>query len=314
MFQGALMLMCALAQAAEGVENTDYATFKAERLTAVIGNNAAAGEHRALYNGVFSLSAPEESVNPFVPLYAGLNLEHFFDARPRSPEREVFFEPRHAPMTFTRIDERTAELYQPQTPFYGVESWTRFTLRDPYYVDMKFRCIPHKDIFQGGFFGVFWASYINAPINKSIYFLQEGTADAPGVWAQLCTQRHGLHSSVPSVQDTLDIPFEATGDVLYANLSPLRHSAPFYYGQVRDMVLIQIFRPGPIVRFAHSPSGGGRTEDGQDTNPAWDFQLIVPDYQVGQEYTLEMRLVYKPWKGREDVLDEVRRYLDAPTP
>ena len=314
MLQSAFVLLYTLAQAAAGAPGVDFDTFQAERLTAVIGNNAATGEHRQHYNGLFSLSAPEDAENPFVPLYAGLNLEHFFDARPRSPEAAIFFEPRHAPMRFTRIDGRTAELYQPETPHYGIESWTRFTLRDPYYVDMQFRCIPHKDVFEGGFFGVFWASYINAPLNKSLYFLQSGAADAPGVWAQLCTQQHGRDSSVLAVDDAFDIPFQATGDVLYANLSPLRHSAPFYYGQVRDMVLISIFRPGPRVRFAHSPSGGGRTPDGQDTNPAWDFQLIVPEYQVGTEYTLDMRLVYKPWAGRDDVLAEVRRYLEAPAP
>ena len=37
------------------------------------------------------------------------------------------------------------------------------------------------------------------------------------------------------------------------------------------------------------------------------FQLIVPDYQVGQEYGLRMRLVYKPWAGRDDVLAEARK-------
>lgn len=311
-----VFLLCLLAAAdpAVAAPAAKSATFKASQLTAVIGDNGVAGEHRDHYNGLFSLASPEDSANPFVPLYAGLNLEHFFDGRPRSDKREVFFEPRFAPMSFEQIDERTAELHQAATPVYGVESWTRFTLRDPYYVDMAFRCIPHKDEFQGGFFGVFWASYINEPINKSLYFLREGTADAPGKWAQLCTQQHGVQSSVLGVEDKHELAFEATGDVLYANLSPFRYSAPFYYGVVRDQVLIFIFQPGPLVRFAHSPSGGGDTVDKLDTNPAWDFQLIVPDYEIGKEYAMNMRLVCKRWEGREDVLKEVTKYLGSAPP
>jgi hypothetical protein len=74
-------------------------------------------------------------------------------------------------------------------------------------------------------------------------------------------------------------------------------------------VLIYIFRPGPTVRFAHSPSGGGATPDGQDTCPAWDFQLLIPRCAADTEYGLDMRLVYKPWKGRADVLAEVAPLL-----
>jgi hypothetical protein len=66
------------------------------------------------------------------------------------------------------------------------------------------------------------------------------------------------------------------------------------------------------LRFAHSPSGGGKANTGDDTNPAWDFQLVVPDYEVGKEYGLEMRVVFKPWVDRADVLNEVRAYLGRP--
>jgi hypothetical protein len=96
---------------------------------------------------------------------------------------------------------------------------------------------------------------------------------------------------------------------LFRNFSPLRYSESFYYGRFEDMVLIYIFRPNPWLRFAHSPSGGGRIASGDDTNPAWDFQLVIPDPQQGREYKLEMRAVYKPWAGRSDVLREVRHSL-----
>lgn len=300
----AIMLAALSAEA-----NENFALFESGGLRCIIGNNASMDKHDARYNGVFSIQTPETDLSPFVQEYAGLNLEHYFDGRPRLSDGNLFFEPRVAPMTFARIDGRTAELHQPATPFFNVESWTRFEINGPNYVDMQFRCIPRKDVFQGGFFGVFWASYIHAPEDKSIYFLAAGSSLDKPQWVQLCTQKHGTDSSVRSGDDTLELPFAEPGDLLYANPSPLRFTEPFFYGRVRDHVLIYMFKPGPVVRFAHSPSGGGTTASGDDTNPAWDFQLIVPQYEIGKEYGLTLRLVYKPWAGRADVLKEARKYL-----
>ena len=287
----------------------NYSEFAASQLRCVIGNNVEKGEHNARYNGVFSMRAPDLAESPFVPAYAGLNLEHFFDAGPQPADRDVFFEPRCAPMTFTRISETISELHQPPTPRYGVESWTRFELRDPYYVDMTFRCIPRKADLEGGVLGVFWASYINAPLDKSVYFLVGGsTLDKP-VWTQYCTQEHGRDSTVCHESDELVVPFAGGKGTLFNSISPLRYSAPFFYGRFRDKVLIYIFRPGPCIRFSHSPSGGGATPNNDGCSPAWDFQLIVPDYKVDAEYRVDVRLVYKTWVDRADVIGEVREYL-----
>ncbi len=308
-----VLIAAAVAMAAaqpEGASVTDpahWVELRAEALTAVIGDNEPMGSHhRKLYNGVFALTTPALAESPFVPAYAGLNLEHYFDARARHEKDTVFFEPRHAPMELRRTGDNTVELYQAATPFYGVESWTRFTVSAPHYIDMTYRCIPRKDGFAGGFMGVFWASYINAPADKSLYFLQAGSSlDAPR-WVQYCTQVHGHASTVVHESDTFSAEFGEGEGSLFEDLSPLRYAEPFYYGLFRDHVLIFIFERGPVVRFSHSPSGGGATPAGDDTNPAWDFQLIVPGVKTGQEYGLRMRLVYKLWAGRADVLAEVR--------
>src|SRR5205814_401414 len=98
-------------------------TFRAGDLTAIIGDNAAGGEHRAGYNGVWSLTHRTQPANLFVPSVAGLNFEHIFDGdkRDAGDERTIFFEPRHAPMTFRRLSNTEAELHQPPTPNYHLE-------------------------------------------------------------------------------------------------------------------------------------------------------------------------------------------------
>ncbi|MCP4643745.1 MAG: hypothetical protein GY851_25090 [bacterium] len=305
------VVLCGAAQPREAQEMEDYATFEVSRLRCVIGNNAALGEHAARYNGLFSMWSPDQDVSPFVPSYAGFNLEHYFDASPRHEDGDIMFEPRVAPMTFSRVDEQTAELRQPRTPHFGVESWTRYQLKDPHYIDVTFRCVAHRDDMANGFFGMFWASYMNGPLNKSIYFLRAGsTLDKPQ-WLQFCTQEHDHCSTVLSESDDGAVAFEDGSSTLWNQFSPLRYSVPFYYGRIRNMVLVYIFEPDANVRFSHSPSGGGRAASGDDTNPAWDFQFIVPEYQPGKEYRLRARVVYKPWVDRADVIAEVRKYYES---
>ena len=274
------------------------------QLAATIGTNAPLGAHRAGYNGVFALSTPANSRNPFVPAYAGLNLEHYFDGRPRPADARVFFEPRHAPMALRQLSATAAELTQAPTPVFGVVSTTHFELKEPYYLDIAYRAKPTHTNFTGNFLGIFWASYMNAPEDKSIYFRGPQSR-----WQQLATQLHGRDASVLPVDAPAPPPAAEDPASLYRNVSPLRYAEPFFYGRIGDMVLIYIFRPNPYLRFAQSPSGGGVTPEGDDTNPAWDFQLVIPNPEANRTYPLDLRVVYKPWAGRADVLAEVNKFL-----
>src|SRR5262245_48764888 len=228
--------------------------FRAGGLTAVSGDNAAAGAHRAGYNGVWSLTHRTEPTNLFVPAVAGLNLEHIFDGdrHDRDGSRRIFFEPRNAPMTFRRVSGGEAELHQPPTPTFHLESWTRFALRPPHYVDLHFRFRPTQHAFTHGYVGLFWASYLNAPEDKSLYFR------GGGLWQQLCTQRHNDQSTVRHREDKLELRFgKGYPEALYRNLSPLRFDEPLYYGLFRNHIYILMFDRAEGVRFTHSPSGGG---------------------------------------------------------
>jgi hypothetical protein len=280
-------------------------TFQAGDLTAVIGDNSAAGAHRAGYNGVWSLTHRTEPVNLFVPAVAGLNLEHIFDGDKRDSDnsRKIFFEPRNAPMTFKKLTATEAELYQPPTPTFHLESWTRFQLVAPHYLDFHFRCRPTQHVFAHGYIGLFWASYVNAPEDKSIYF-RSGR-----LWQQLCTQRHNDESTVRHRDDQLELKFSpGLGDALYKNLSPLRFDEALYYGLFRNHVFILMFERADGVRFTHSPSGGGVNKDQQTPNPAWDFQYLLPRYEVRREYGLRARAVYRERCSRAEVLREYENW------
>ncbi|HAV63602.1 MAG TPA: hypothetical protein DCY13_14705, partial [Verrucomicrobiales bacterium] len=163
--------------------------------------------------------------------------EHIFNGETED-EREFFFEPRTAPMTFTRLSETEAELHQPPTPTFHVESWTRFKITPPHYLDMHFRCVGHQHVFPRGWMGLFWASYINAPDDKSMHFLG-GLEGQPASWTQLCTQHHNDQSTVRHRNDRLQLQFENPKQpALFKSLSPLRFDLPLFYGHLDDLVWI----------------------------------------------------------------------------
>ncbi|MDZ4684704.1 MAG: hypothetical protein SH850_06395 [Planctomycetaceae bacterium] len=295
------------ASAAAQADRPGQATLQAGDLTAVIGDNSADGGHRAGYNGVWSLrhSAGERSV--FVPAVAGLNLEHIVTGE-RLEDPQVFFEPRNAPMSLQRLSATEAELHQPPTPTFHVESWTRFRVVAPHYLDMSFRCRPHRDVFPRGYLALFWASYINAPADKSMYFLG-GSGTERNYWTQFCTQWHNDQSTVRHRDDAYEMTFpEESRDALFKNLSRFRFDEPFFYGHFDDLMWLVMFDRTAGIRLTHSPSGGGANADLKTTNPAWDFQFLIPQPQVLQEYGFNVRTVLRPRCSRSEVLAEFQQW------
>jgi len=288
-----------------------HSTFKIGDLTAVIGDNAAHDQHRAGYNGVWSLinnTAGARSI--FVPAVAGLNLEHVFNGE-EPPDSKTFFEPRNAPMTFKQLSDSEAELHQPPTPTYHVESWTRFKLVAPHYLDMSFRCVAHQHVFQRGYLGIFWASYMHAPLDKSMYFPGGVPEQSPPLWTQHCTQFHNRDSTVLHREDKLALTFAPGRDTLFKSLSLLRYHLPLFYGNHDGLMWIVMFDRTEGIRLTHSPSGGGVNAALQTTNPAWDFQFLVPKPEVMKEYGFKVRTVLRPRCSRDEVLDEYRKWKEA---
>jgi hypothetical protein len=279
-----------------------HETFQAGDLTAVIGDNEAYDGRRAGYNGVHRLIHKTRPESLFG--IAGLNHEHIFDGQQDLVEdAKVYFEPRNSPVSLTRISDTEAELHQAATPTFFLESWTRFKLVAPHYIDFSYRCRPHQHAFRNGYIGLFWASYIHAPENKSIYF-----RDDKG-WVQLCTQRHDDESTVRHLDDKAELKVAAGArNSLYQNYSPLRYSDPFYYGLSGNHVYALMFDRTEGIRFSHSPSSGGPPSS---PHPAWDWQFIIPAYEVLQDYGYRARVVYREKCPREELQREFATWRES---
>lgn len=301
----------ALVRLAQAQPAATHTMLKAGNLIAVIGDNAAHEQHRSGYNGVWSLRHATGTRSLFVPAVGGLNLEHIVTGE-HLEDSKTFFEPRNAPMTLTRLSDTEAELHQPSTPTFGVESWTRFELRAPHYLDMHFRCRAHRDVFPRGYLSLFWASYMNAPADKSLYFLG-GLDGQKDMWTQFCTQWHNDQSTVRHRDDTFEMTFPEGGrDALFKSLSRFRFDLPLFYGHFDDLVWIVIFDRAEGIRFTHSPSGGGANAELKTTNPAWDFQFLIPKPEVMKDYGFKVRTVLRPKCSREAVVAEFQKWRTSP--
>ncbi len=281
------------------VPDRSFAILRQGDITAAVVNNDAVdqpplAEHRAGYSGLGYLGHRRRNENLFVPSYAGLNFEHIHDGTVQ--ERTVLFEPRNAPMELRVVDERTAELYQPATPHWGLESCHRYRLLDDGAIEMVFECIPRKRAYRHGYIGLFWASYMHQPESLDIFFRGRPEGEQGIDWMRGVTPQHGVDATHLAIGD--DRSFEHDADFplsLVFHRSSLRYAEPWYYGVSHGMAYIQMFRPRDQVRLTQSPSGGGRG------NPAWDFQYFIADYELGKRYQFVMRTMYVPFESPEQI-------------
>jgi len=259
--------------------------------------------HRGGYSGLASLTHRAQDRNLFVPFYAGLNFEHIHDGTVKP--RDILFEPRRAPMQIRQIDEYTAELYQPPTPHWQLESWLRYQLLEDGAIEMTLECIPRARTFKNDYIGLFFASYIDKPESLDIHFLGR-PADEKDVeprWIRGVTLEHGKLPTHLAVDDNRNFAHDPNFPLtLVFNKSNYRYTEPWYYGVSHDMALVLMFRPGDNIRLSQSPSGGG------SGNPAWDFQWFVPQYKVGQRYRFVMRAMYLPFESRQQIIRATARH------
>jgi len=288
-----------------------YVVLERGDVRAVIVNNEPVDDevltgHRGGYSGVASLTHRAREQNLFVPFYAGLNFEHIHDGT--NQPRDILFEPRRAPMQIRRIDEYTAELYQPPTPHWQLESWLRYQMLDDGVIEMTLECIPRARTFKNDYIGLFFASYIDKPESLDIHFLGRPADEnnAEPRWIRGVTPEHGKLPTHLAIDDNRNFAHDPNFPLtLVFNKSNYRYTEPWYYGVSGGMAFVLMFRPGDNVRFSQSPSGGG------SGNPAWDFQWFVPQYKVGQRYRFVMRAMYLPFESQQQIIRATARHRAA---
>ena len=286
----------------KGYESENILTVETGDLKGVfVDNTEIKPDHRPGYNGIAQLYHKRQDSGIFVPAFAGFNLEHIFGG----DSLHQVFEPRRHPMTLYRKTENAVMLHQSPTPLSRVESLTTFEMVAPHYVDITFSCLLHsKDFFQHDYAGFFWASYIQSPPDRKIYFLgvAENETTSPS-WIGAWSEVHGVASTHRSLGDDHDFFFDDNlSPRLASHFSSYRYTEPYFFGRYGDMVLAFMFDSREVIRFSQSPTGGG------GLNPAWDFQYLIPSPQEGKRYSFKARIIYKPFISENDVVEEYKTW------
>jgi hypothetical protein len=275
-----------------------YVVLRRGAIEAVVVNNRAVDDavlpgHRAGYHGLAVLRHQHQPRNLFVPAYSGLNFEHIHDGTVQP--HDILFEPRHAPVELRLINDHTAELYQPPTPHWGLESCLRYELLDHGVIELTFECIPRRATWKNDYLGLFWANYIHESESLDIHFIGRSDSDR-SEWTRGVTPEHGVNATHRFPDDNREFPHDPDFPLsLVFNFSKQRFDDPWYFGECRGMAFAQMFRPGDGIRFSQSPSGGGKG------NPAWDFQSFISHPEIGRRYQLVMRALYTALNTAQDV-------------
>jgi len=257
-------------------------------LSALFGDSTPHGMRGPGFCGIWSLGSAHEPHNAFVSSAAGF----------------IFNSHRGRPVRLRRLNAAQVE-YRLEEP--GLHSRVVFTAREPYYIDSETIVIPQTPVKTPHLLQS-WASYINSPRDGDIFFRHEGK------WIKAHSPEHGVEATYcpVSLKDTEEdlrhlTSEERKGWFVYG-YSQQRFSEPFYFGRIRHMVLAFFFDNSDNIRFTISPVGGGVSILPGRSCPAWDWLWLIPHARAGRTYTLRARMLYKPFRGEEDILAEFTRW------
>ena len=260
------------------------------------------------YNGVrqlYSRRGPKENI--FRTAWgSSLNFEFIYDRSGRSMIPRWLGGRLGTPPTpsrLTRLDDNSVRLTTSIPEPRRIEVSTTFTLVPPHYIDLETACVAHPGAFEGEWLGLFWASYIHSPENKTTWFLGRPDENGPEQWVESLGEQPRGGRVFASEADTLVEGEPDPKGGLFHNIRPARYAHPFFFGCWRGMMLELMFKSSESLRFAIQPTGGGLT------NPAWDFAILIEDCQPLTRYGFSARAVFKPFVSREDAWEEYRNWV-----
>jgi hypothetical protein len=248
----------------------------------------------------------------------GLNFEHIFNGTEADADICMFTPRRDACEVIEHSESSASIVHHAQDSEWNIESEMRYTFSSESCIDLQFTVIPRENRFPLGYVAFMWASYMNHTVDRRIYF-----------WG-----REGQKERWVTFGESLETGFE-TGTIAYCDVSPLPYEQatktlniiehptekfvyPFYYGLVHGsggvdnpddtMVYIMMFDQKAPIRFAmwnFIKDSAGKPDT---HSPAWDWQYVIHQPQIDQEYGYRARVVYKPFKGRDDVMAEYENW------
>lgn len=261
---------------------------------------------------------PYPAANLFRDDAVGLNFEHIFNGA-KDQHAISMFTPRHDACHLKQFGENQFQIHWPsKDSTWGMESRMTYDVSQPGQVDLVFACTPTKALFSQGFVTLMWASYMNRALNRKIHFWgQEGSRTG---WVEF-GEGKGKEIEVGTVSQVgiPNLPFEPGAQTL--NLIEHPHKkfiTPFYYGLLDGdqdlktkgdtLLYLVLFDQTSAIRFAMWNFFKNDADIPDTHSPAWDWQYVIRNPQVGQQYGYRARIVVKPFKGRTQIWREYQKW------
>lgn len=280
------------------------ARLQSDKVSAVIRTN---GRH-----GWCGLEELAHSDHPLDwQLSPALTLEHYIGVPQDAPEY-ISYEPCDSDKELVvRGSSECTLIYHPMSSA-KVETRITYAMKSPHYVDVNIAVVTERANWPYGSLALFFATIVKVPLYTGVYLLGDDK-QLEGKRASRWLHFNGLASVAgrtahPSGVEKPELgrPERAPDTYYYAD-SSVRFDEPLYYGVVGPMVYCLMFRreQRTEVRFTVNPLApafGG---------PAWDFFWMIQDPTPAIAYELPLRILWKPFVGHEDILEEYANYNAA---
>lgn len=287
----------------------DTLHMRSDVLEIVVANNEPYEGHAAGLSGISELYLDGSERNFFRPIGTGLNFEFLFSGDSTSYDWDRF-EPRRAPMELVRLATNKAQLRQPRTENWPLQSFITYELSGNL-IEMTYEGIPFEDAWsKHNYIGLFFASYINEPEEKGIHFIGKyrSEEDSDARWIYHLPPEHGREANHRPAGSNWDPVFDEGFTITLASgFSDLEYIFPFYYGISGDEVLIMMFEPldeEGEMRFAQSPDALSRPY----TNPAWDFVYFKKNPVIDEKFSFRVGMMVKKFEGVDDVIEQYEQW------
>lgn len=249
----------------------------------------------------------------------GLNLEHIFNGTTKDRDRSRF-SPRKDPCLVERTSDRSAALRWPaENSTWGMECRMEYTLAEENSIDMEFRCTPTREEFPLGYVAFMWASYINHARDRKIHFYGR-SKDSEG-WVTFGEDTTmGFEQGTIAYSATAPLPYEDGADTLNIVEDPSKTFVlPFYYGLVDGdgdptttddtLAYVMMFDQTDSIRFALWNFITNEDNNPDPHSPAWDWQYVIRNPEIGKTYGYKARLLVKPFVSADDIRAEYDRWI-----
>ena len=251
----------------------------------------------------------------------GLNFEHILNGT--VADRNINrYTPRLDPRTVISHSESEASIiHKAEDSAWCIASEMRYVLQTENAIDMTFTTTVREDRFPLGYVAFMWASYMNRARGRHIHFYgkQDGREGWTSFGEDTEEKPEGFETGTVSAAGAPDLPCEKGAISLNVLEDPdKKFLRPFYYGLVdgdgdldtRDdtMVYIMMFDQADTIRFALWNFTRDEHGNHDPHSPAWDWQFVIRNPIVDKRYGYRARMVYKPYAGRGDVIEEYERW------